>query len=64
MRIEKLWMEDTVTVIDFTEFLHIIPRFVPCEVCVALKFGCLPNYHFDNLRIRHMQKQTESIILS
>ena len=24
MRIEKLWMEDTVTVIDFTVFLHIM----------------------------------------
>ena len=76
MRIEKLWMEDTVTVIDFTVFLHIMkylmkysevrPRFVHCvcEVCVALKFAWLPNCHLDNLRIRYMQDQTESIILS
>ena len=40
------------------------PRFVPCEVCVALKFGWFPDYHLDNLRIRYMQKETESTILS
>ena len=27
MRTEKLWMEDTVTVIDFTVFLHIMKYF-------------------------------------